>query len=298
MAAQCAERCPICGPSMPNLVYDPATDETICRGCGTVVQAAWHENRQAGPTPNSTPTPRQELGGYMGGLGASIRDVGGRAVHDVGGIRRQQTWHHRTSRSGGRLESARKCKVLIEALADKLSLPSGVWMEAQDISGRACRLGLTRGRSATHVAAAAVLLAIRKANIARSIQDVEGAANISKLAAHYRTLCHMLAEQPPPPGPSLFVSRTVSNLGLPPAVTHAATSMLLGLQGAGLVAGRSPRVLAAAAVFAVATKSGCRVSAKAVSRAAGVSSASIRNVSKILLNGAGRAASQWPPPTV
>ena len=73
----------------------------------------------------------------MGGPGAPARDADGRAVPDAGGVRWQHTWHHRTARRGGVPESIRKRKISMEALADKLSLPSSIRTDAHDISAPA-----------------------------------------------------------------------------------------------------------------------------------------------------------------
>lgn len=298
MASQRVDACLLCGPSDAGSVYDPDTDETVCRGCGTVIQMMWGADAHYQNTMSSdhystnTPTPRKELGGYMGGPGGPARDVDGRIVRDTGGIRRQQTWHHRTARRSGVPESVRRCQETITGLADRLALPAGARMDAMDIGARACVRGLTRGRSAIAVAAAAVLLASRKAGLARSMHDVEKASNVDNLGAHYRLLCTKLDERPQPPSPLLYVSKTASDLGLSAAVARAASEMLVRMQASGCTAGRNPIVLAAAAVYAASGKiSPPGVTAEEAGRVTGVSSVSIRQGAKALASVVGNAPS-------
>lgn len=282
MEVQCAESCPLSCPTSAGSVYDPDADETVCRGCGSVMDVVRHAGQDTAPAGSNTPTPRRELGGYMGGAGGPGTDVDGRAVRDAGGIHRQHTWHNRTAQRGTP-DSVRRCMVVIAGLADKLSLPTGVRMDATEMSVRACKIGLTGGRTAAAVAAAAVLLASRKAGLARSLHDVEDAADVTKLGMHYRMLCRGLEEQPPPPSPMMYLPKTSGDLELPPSVERAAARMLTRLQSTGHTAGRSPVVLAAAAVYAASSMlQSPGLSAEAVGRVAGVSSVSIRNTSKLL----------------
>ena len=277
------ESCPICGP-VSTCVFDPDTNETICKRCGSVISVGRDAMRLDDSTADiNTPTPRRELGGYMGGLTGPTKDLDGRMVHDAGGIHRQHTWHNRTAYQDAP-DSIRKCHVVIASLTDKLSLPSSVRLDAIDISVRACKMGLTSGRTAAAVAAASVLIASRKAGLPRKLHDVESAADVTKLGMHYRMMCRALGEQPPPPDPSMYLPKTASDLGVPASVSRMAASMLDRLRAGGGTAGRNPTVLAAAAVYAasiVVDPPG--VTAEDVGRATGVSTVSIRNCSRYLM---------------
>lgn len=276
--------CLVCGPATTRTVYDPETGETVC-GCGAVMpQAAegiasmdsWEE------TANS-PTPGRELGGYVGGPAGPTRDHGGRRVRDSDGARRQQTWHHRSMRIGGAPESVRRCRIMVTTLSDKLALPAGVAADAVSLGERACLAGMPRGRAVELLAAAAVLLAVRRAGVARNIEDVEMAANVTRLGSHYRALCWKIGECPPPPSPLTYLPKVAAALGLTAAASRVAAEILARCQAGHLTAGRDPAVLAAASLYVAAPMVGRDdISAETVGKAGGVSAVSIRHVAAIL----------------
>ena len=274
-------KCEDCGPAVP-VAYDPDTDESVCTHCGIVLDSAGAA--PAGGADRNTPTPGRELGGYVGGSSptARARDAAGGAVGDADGIRRQRRLQRWTMSKGGGPASARTCRLLIGALAAKLSLPVGVRRDAEEMSDRACRLGAARGGPARGLGAAAVLLASRRAGIPRSASEIGEAADVGKISLHYRRLCRVLGTCPPPPNPDLYVARAASVLGLSEAAARAASVLLARARDGGRTAGRSPKVLAAGAVYLAARSCGQPVTVGATAGAAGVSDVSVRNCAAML----------------
>lgn len=281
--------CPLCGPSAPGLVYDPNTDETVCRQCGAVLEnppaSSFLQLGDVAAGNQNTPTQGQELGGHMGSALGPAKDAGGRVVEDPHGIRRQRKWQQRTARrAGGTSDSHRAGASLIRTLADKLSLPVCVISDATVIYNRACKMRLPQGRTVAVVAAASVMMAARRAGLPRRASEIEEAVNVHNLAYHYRVMCRRMDMSPPPPNPDIYVTRTVSTLALPAAAARRASDILARARTAGATAGRNPAVLASAAILiASAVLKNCpEVSADTVASAAGVSPASSRQCAAAL----------------
>lgn len=270
---------------MAGNVFDQATGETVCRRCGAVMDSTTTPSlSQVGFEDQNTPTPREELGGHMGSVSGSSRDASGRVVEDVYGVRRQRAWQRRTAARASGPDSIRVGDTVVNTLADKLSLPDNVRRDAASLCARACRLGLSRGRTVGAVAAASILLAVRLAGIPKSSTEIEEAANIHRLPTHYRMLCNSLGISPPPPKLEAYVTRMASTMNLPAAISKAALSLLDKAGQLGKTGGRSPTVIAAAAISLAAAKSESHkhLTMEAVAKAAGASAPGVRQCAAML----------------
>lgn len=277
-----ATRCPYCGPA--NVVRDTHSGEDACARCGTVLGDSGAPLQDTNG--QNTPTPDNGLGGYMGGPAGASRDAAGLTVPNMKDVTRMRMWQFRTiSRSGGPI-SIRRGEAVIRTLSDKLSLPACVRLDAIGICDRACRLGMAKGRGAAAVAAAAVLLAVRRADMPRRSSEIETAADIRGLDRHYSALCKRLETGPPPPRPDLYVAKVASGIGLPESVARKATGILDAARESGITAGRDPAVLAAGAVHAAAVTLGHKASRAKIARAGGVSVPAVSYCSKIMLDAA------------
>ena len=268
--------CPACGLSGSEHVFDQDTGETVCGRCAAVVDAPDQSAAEVGIAGLNTPTPRQELGGYVGSATGMPRDATGKTIDDVYAMRRQRKWQHRTASQAAGPESIRMGDLMIRTLADKLSLPDNVRLDAAAICRRACKEGLARGRTVGAVAAASMMLAIRISGIPKTATEVEEAANIRRLPTHYRMLCKNLGMYAPPPNLNTHITRIASTLGLTAAVTGRAVTILDDATNRGLTGGRSPKVVAAAVVALASKVVKNDVSMEAVAKAAGVSAPGVR----------------------
>lgn len=275
------EHCRFCGPAAP-VAHDTDTGERNCARCGTVLSPIEEPHRDG---EQNTPSPGGALGGYMGGSNGASRDAAGNTVTDAYGITRQRMWQFRTIARAGGPESVRRSEPMVQALADKLSLPGCVRIDAIGICDRACRLGMAKGRGAAAVAAAAVMLAARRAGLPRRASEIADAANVSRLERHYSEVCKALGTGPPPPRPDLYVARVVSDLGLPESVARCASDILNRARAAGFTAGKDPAVLSAAAVHAAAEAAGVRAHITDTARAARISIPAVAGCSRMLQNG-------------
>jgi transcription initiation factor TFIIB len=154
-------------------------------------------------------------------------------------------------------------------------------MYRQLIAGR-----LWRSRSIDATAAAAVYAACRHRGSPRSIEEIAEHSRESKkkISAHYRMLVTKLKIRMPISSPAMYVPRFISDLGLPTEVQCTTMQILeRASEVRGLVSGRDPRGLAAAAIYVAAIINGCRVTQKDISRVSQVTEVTIRNRYKELV---------------
>ena len=85
--------------------------------------------------------------------------------------------------------------------------------------------------------------------------------------------------------PENYVPRFISDLGLPSEVQKTTMEILKAARKVrGLVTGRDPRGLAAAAIYIASIISDCRVTQRDISRVSGVTEVTIRNRYKELVS--------------
>jgi transcription initiation factor TFIIB len=153
----------------------------------------------------------------------------------------------------------------IDRLSSQLGMSQSLKEEAarmyrQLIAGR-----LWRSRSIDATAAAAVYAACRHRGSPRSIEEIAEHSRESKkkISAHYRMLVTKLKIRMPISSPAMYVPRFISDLGLPTEVQCTTMQILeRASEVRGLVSGRDPRGLAAAAIYVAAIINGCRVTQK------------------------------------
>jgi transcription initiation factor TFIIB len=174
----------------------------------------------------------------------------------------------------------------IDRLSSQLGMSQSLKEEAarmyrQLIAGR-----LWRSRSIDATAAAAVYAACRHRGSPRSIEEIAEHSRESKkkISAHYRMLVTKLKIRMPISSPAMYVPRFISDLGLPTEVQCTTMQILeRASEVRGLVSGRDPRGLAAAAIYVAAIINGCRVTQKDISRVSQVTEVTIRNRYKELV---------------
>ncbi|MBE0525297.1 MAG: transcription initiation factor IIB, partial [Candidatus Thorarchaeota archaeon] len=99
-----------------------------------------------------------------------------------------------------------------------------------------------------------------------------------------RMLVTKLKIRMPISSPEMYVPRFISELDLPREVQRTTMEILTRAKEVrGLVTGRDPRGLAAAAIYVAAIMNDCRVTQKEISNVSGVTEVTIRNRYKELV---------------
>jgi len=281
--------CPECGGS---LINDAEHGETVCEECGLVVEEdeidpgpEWRafdssernqKSRVGAPTTNmmhdkglSTNIGWQDKDAYGNALSSRQREK----------MQRLRTWNERFRTRDSKERNLKQALGEIDRMASVLGLPENVRETASVIYRRALEDDLLPGRSIEGVATAALYAAARKAGTPRSLDEVERVSRVDRmeLTRTYRYVVRELNLEIKPADPERYVPRFRSELGLPDKTERQARELLESARSAGVISGKSPVGLAAAAIYAAALLTNRSVTQAEVGEVANISEVTIRN---------------------
>jgi transcription initiation factor TFIIB len=170
-------------------------------------------------------------------------------------------------------------------MASALGLPENVRETASVIYRRALDEDLLPGRSIEGVATSALYAAARQAGTPRSLDEMAAVSRVDKmeLTRTYRYVVRELSLEIQPADPKSYIPRFVSDLDLGDDVERRSRELVDDAREAGVLSGKSPVGIAAAAVYAAALLTNQKVTQSDVSEVANVSEVTIRNRYKELL---------------
>ncbi|MFW6017466.1 MAG: transcription initiation factor IIB [Halapricum sp.] len=293
------EVCPECsGP----LATDEERGETVCEHCGLVVEEdeidhgpEWRafdaaekdrKSRVGAPTTTmmhdkglSTNIGWQNKDAYGKSLSASQREK----------MQRLRTWNERFRTRDSKERNLKQALGEIDRMASALGLPENVRETASVIYRRALQEDLLPGRSIEGVATAALYAGARQASVPRSLDEMTTVSRVDKteLTRTYRYIVRELSLEIKPAEPESYVPRFASDLDLSDEVERTARQLIEAAREAGILSGKSPVGIAAAAIYAAALLSNERVTQSEVSDVANISEVTIRNRYKELLDSEG-----------
>ena len=293
--------CPECG---GKLSTDTEHGETVCRDCGLVVEEdeidrgpEWRafdsaekdqKSRVGAPTTNmmhdkglSTNIGWQDKDAYGNSLGSRQRQK----------MQRLRKWNERFRTRDSKERNLKQALGEIDRMASALGLPKSVRETASVIYRRALDENLLPGRSIEGVSTAALYAAARQAGVPRSLDEVEKVSRVDKmeLTRTYRYIVRELSLEVQPADPKSYIPRFISDLGLSDEVERRARRLIDDAQKDGVLSGKSPVGLAAAAVYAASLLCNEKVTQSEVSEVADISEVTIRNRYKELLEAGGVA---------
>jgi transcription initiation factor TFIIB len=294
--------CPECGGSLHE---DEAQAETVCSDCGLVVDEAaidrgpeWRafdssekdeKSRVGAPT-----TKMMHDDGLSTNIGWQDKDAYGNALSSSQRQRMQRlrTWNERFRTRDSKERNLKQALGEIDRMASALGLPENVRETASVIYRRALEADLLPGRSIEGVATAALYAAARQAGTPRSLDEISAVSRVEKmeLTRAYRYVVRELKLEIKPADPESYVPRYVSDLALPDDVERRARELIEAARQEGVLSGKSPVGIAAAAVYAAALLTNEKVTQSQVSEVADVSEVTIRNRYKELLDAEGARA--------
>ncbi|MFB6192496.1 MAG: transcription initiation factor IIB family protein, partial [Haloarculaceae archaeon] len=135
----------------------------------------------------------------------------------------------------------------------------------------------------------ALYAAARQAGVPRSLDEVVVVSRVDKmeLTRTYRYVVRELNLEIAPADPESYVPRFASDLNLSDEAERRARQLIDAARDGGLLSGKSPVGLAAAAVYAAALLTNEKVTQSEVSEVANISEVTIRNRYKELLEAEG-----------
>ena len=290
--------CPECGAL--EVVRDNEKGEIICAGCGLVLS----EHRiDTGPEWRAFTSAERDSRSRTGapasytmhdkGLSTMIdwRDRDGKGgsftAKQRAQIYRLRKWQIRTRVHSSLDRNLAQAMTEIDRLSSQLGLSPSLKEHAARLYRKLIAGRLWRSRSIDATAAAAVYAACRHRGNPRSVEEIaeHSREGKKKISAHYRMLVTKLKIRMPISSPQMYVPRFISELNLPREVQRTTMDILTRAKEVrGLVTGRDPRGLAAAAIYVAAIINDCRVTQRDISRVSGVTEVTIRNRYKELVS--------------
>jgi transcription initiation factor TFIIB len=288
-------QCPECG---GRLETDSEHGETVCIECGLVVEEdeidrgpEWRafdsaekdqKSRVGAPTTNM-----MHDKGLSTNIGWQDKDAYGNQLSNKQRqkMQRLRTWNERFRTRDSKERNLKQALGEIDRMASALGLPENVRETASVIYRRALNEDLLPGRSIEGVATSSLYAAARQAGVPRSLDEVQRVSRVDKmeLTRTYRYIVRQLNLEIAPADPESYIPRFASDLGLSDEAERRARRLVESAREEGMLSGKSPVGLAAAAVYASALLCNEKVTQSEVSEVANISEVTIRNRYKELL---------------
>ena len=289
------EACPECS---GNVITDTEHGETVCEDCGLVVEEdeidrgpEWRafnsaekdrKSRVGAPTTNM-----MHDKGLSTNIGWQNKDAYGRSLSSEQRqkMQRLRTWNERFRTRDSKERNLKQALGEIDRMASALGLPQNVRETSSVIYRRALGDDLLPGRSIEGVATAALYAAARMAGNPRSLDEMARVSRVEKmeLTRTYRYIVRELSLEVQPADPEHYLPRFISDLDLSEETQRQARDLIEGARQSGMLSGKSPVGIAAAAVYAAALLTNEKVTQSQVSDVADISEVTIRNRYKELL---------------
>lgn len=282
--------CPECGSE--NLVEDYDLGEIICQDCGLVLS---EHAMNRGPEWRAFTKEEKEERGRVGiPISYSIHDKGlstviDRVNRDAYGrqlplatrleMLRLRKWQIRTRVHSSVDRNLAQAMAELDRLTDRLHIPAPVKERAAIIYRKALDSGLVRGRSIVAIAAASLYAACRSSETPRTLKEVAAASRIRKkdVARCYRLLLRELDMRMPVEDPVRCVSKIATKVGITMQTQRRGIKILKEVRKKGIVAGKDPMGLAAAALYVACVLEGEKKTQKEIAEVANVTEVTVRN---------------------
>ncbi|RME79346.1 MAG: transcription initiation factor IIB [Methanobacteriota archaeon] len=285
-----SSHCPECGSQ--NLMRDYERGEIICRDCGLVIteniadygpewrsfDAEQKNKRARGGSPTTLMRPNKGLVTEIDQYNRDIR--GGRIdARQQAQLHRMRKWHKRVSIASSFEKNLAIALAELDRVGSALGLPDNVKEAAALMYRKAVKQELIRGRLIESVVAAVIYAICRMYGIPRTLDEISRASSIEKkeIGRAYRFLKREMSMDIPLTDPSTYVPKFASALNLTPKVQEEAVKIIKKALRKGLISGRGPTGVAAAAIYIAAAMHGERKTQKEVAEIAGVTEVTIRN---------------------
>ena len=262
------QHCPSC--TKTKMVLDNNTGEIFCAFCGFVMPDKLIEGGPEWRSFSNDGTDRSRVGS---GTSITMHDMGlstiiGQQNKDATGkplnssmkksIDRLRTWDSRSQVNSSSERNLRQALSEMDKMKAKLSLTDPVIQKAAYIYRKAIERKLVKGRSIHGLVAACIYASCRNTETPRTLDDIANGINVRRkdVARCYRLIFRELDLKIPVADPVKGVSRIASIAGLGEVTKRKAISILNKAKKLGIVAGKDPMGIAAAALYLACITSG------------------------------------------
>ncbi len=283
-------KCPSCGST--DLIFDNEKGELVCNACGLVIE----ENvTDTGPEWRAFDTDQRNARARTGAPIKYTKPNRGLVTEidlynkDIRGVRipskrqaqlyRMRKWHKRASIASSSERNYLIALPELNRVASYLGLPDNIRESAALLYRKCVQNNLIRGRPIETVVQAVIYAACREAGMPRTLDEISNISGLPKkeIGRAYRVISHELGLKIPLTDPISYVPRYINALKLSGEAQEKSIELLKDAMKKGLVSGRSPTGVSAAAVYIAGALAGERRTQKEVADVAGVTEVTIRN---------------------
>ncbi|MDO8627340.1 MAG: transcription initiation factor IIB [Candidatus Diapherotrites archaeon] len=188
-------------------------------------------------------------------------------------------WHKRATISSSMQRNLSIALTELRRVASYLNIPDELIEAAALLYRKTVKKGLIRGRLIEAVVAAVLYTVCRTYSVPRTLNEMAEASGLTKkeIGRTYRFLVRELKLGVPLTNPIHYIPRFAAELNLSGEVQEEGRKILEQAIGNGLISGRGPTGVAAAAVYIAGLLKGERRTQKEVANVAGVTEVTIRN---------------------
>lgn len=300
------DKCPECG--SVNLIFDHDTGENVCGDCGLVLSTQlldkgpdWRAFTPEQKATRSRVGPPKTLSSYDSGLSTAIEQID----HDAFGRKlplstRLQMWRLTKWQKRIRIQlpgekNLAQAMPELDRLSDSLDIPPSTREEAARIYREAVKKRLNRYGSINVFIAAALYAACRQHKIPRVLHQIaqasqEGIDRVVKarkkeIARCYRILLKELKISVPIEDPLSWVSKISETVEISGETQGRAYRIICDAKAKKIPLGRSPRGIAAAALWIACKQNNEPKNQKRIAEAADVTAVTLRDRAKSLKEG-------------
>jgi transcription initiation factor TFIIB len=272
------------------LITDDVNGEIACASCGCVISEN-SEDRGIESRSLSSNSDNRRTGA---GLSLKIADKGlftkidvqnkdsvgkplsSNSVQTFGRLRK---WDNRSQTKSSADRSLKSALNDLNNVQSKLGLSDTVIERASLFYRKASERNLIRGRTVKAIAGACLYASCRDLEHNRTLTEISQHLCIARknIARSYRLLFRELGFVVSVADPVKSISKIASKVGIKEKTVRKAVHVLDLAQDAGIVAGKNPEIVAAAAIYAACMITGENKSQTEIAMAAGTSTVSIRN---------------------
>ena len=284
------KKCPEC--KSKRLIRDYEKGELLCANCGLIIAENIHDMGPEWRAFDAEQKEKKARGGapikYMRpnkGLVTEIdqynRDIRGGKISPKkqAQLYRMRKWHKRVSIATSMERNLVIALAELDRVASSLGLPENIKESAALLYRKAVKEELIRGRLIESVVSAVIYAICRMQGIPRTLDEISRASGIEKkeIGRAYRFLKAELDINVPLTDPAQYVPKFAASLKLGGDVQKEAIKLIKKALRKGLISGRGPTGVAAAALYIASAMHGEKKTQKEVADVAGVTEVTIRN---------------------
>lgn len=272
------------------LLNDEEHGEILCARCGCVIQdktedvgAEWRsfENQpDRGRTGDGTYLSKHDMG-LATIISRTNKDVTGKPLSSAmkNTIERLRMWDNRSQAYSAGDRNLREAFTHLLSLKEKLGLSDAVVEKTAYIYRKAHEKKITRGRAIVAFLCATLYAACRETGTPRTIKEIGKMSTVKtkQINKCYRILVEQFDLRMPVVDPITCVSRVANKAGVSEKTKREAVSILKEYERNATIAGKSPMVVAATAVYIATLRNNDGFTQKDIAEAANITEVAIRN---------------------